>query len=398
MNSVFANFLFFALLLISHTISLKLSTKINLSNAITIQGNIRNIDDQPITKNTLLGFNTVFDFMNIDTLQKYRADIIQDGYYKVVLPPGRYLRHIVSDGYFESLERLIFDKENNSSFEHYNIYLTSNGNKLSISPIISVRGYIKDATTNKLMTDALLASNKANITFTNIDTNKTFHAKILPGAIYEASLPVGNYTRQASLENFSDSVRKMNFKVSSSEKESTNRIFLSKEVNGFRMVLTWLEVPRDLDSHLILPSGKEVNYDNKIENHITLDVDNREGYGPETITAMDYAPGTHTYYVHKYSEDGSLSGCNARVEVFQGNKQILDIYIPNTDNTEARYWHVFNFIGSTGKLEVVNKLLTNAPINPDAPAINNVYYNPSGQGANSDVSSQGITTGTNTIF
>jgi len=398
MKTVFDNFFFFVLLLISNTISLKLSTRINLSNVITIQGNVRNLDDQPITKNTLLGFNTVVAFMNIDTLQKYRADIIQDGFYKVALPPGRYLRHIVSDGYFESLERLIFDKENNTSFEYYNIYLTSNGNKLLLSPVVKVRGFIKDSTTNQRITDALLSSNKVNITFTNIDTNKTFHAKILPGAIYEASFPVGNYTRQASLENFSDSVRKMSFKVSSTEKESTNRIFLSREVNGFRMVLTWFEVPKDLDSHLILPNGKEVNYDNKVENHITLDVDNREGYGPETITAMDYSPGTHTFYVHKFSEDGSLAGCNARVVVFKGNKQILDINIPNVDDSEARYWHVFNFIGSTGKIEVVNKLLTNAPINPDAPAINNVYYNPSSQGANSDASSQGIATGTNTIF
>jgi hypothetical protein len=52
-----------------------------------------------------------------------------------------------------------------------------------------------------------------------------------------------------------------------------------------RFVLTWGELPRDLDSHLVTASGCNVWYANKQcpDGEATLDTDVTDSFGPETI-------------------------------------------------------------------------------------------------------------------
>ena len=54
-----------------------------------------------------------------------------------------------------------------------------------------------------------------------------------------------------------------------------------------RIVLTWSKTPADLDSYLSTPDGCVINYRArhcKRAGTADLDVDNRKGFGPETIT------------------------------------------------------------------------------------------------------------------
>ena len=107
------------------------------------------------------------------------------------------------------------------------------------------------------------------------------------------------------------------------------------EEGQLRLVLTWDKLPEDLDAHLEgpLPGGKRfhVHYhqlgDLASNEFVQLDVDDRNGEGPETITVLGVQPGTYRYYVHDYSNrddpDGrALANSGAEVKVFQGGQPV----------------------------------------------------------------------------
>jgi hypothetical protein len=62
-----------------------------------------------------------------------------------------------------------------------------------------------------------------------------------------------------------------------------------------RIVLTWGETPRDLDSHLDTPSGCHVFYGRKQCNRgqESLDTDVTDSFGPETINIRKLTPGVY---------------------------------------------------------------------------------------------------------
>jgi len=107
--------------------------------------------------------------------------------------------------------------------------------------------------------------------------------------------------------------------------------------NGARIVLSWGENPRDLDSHLTGPTSAStsstdetnrfhVYFGNRNADVVAeLDVDDTSSYGPETVTlSPEYAGGTlraglYRYSVHHYSGDDDISSSNASVSLTIGN-------------------------------------------------------------------------------
>ena len=67
------------------------------------------------------------------------------------------------------------------------------------------------------------------------------------------------------------------------------------------------------------------------------------------------------YFVHNYSEEASLIGSKARVVVFRGKKQILDISAPEKGKSDSLFWHVFNIDGNNNKLTLINELQDSPP-------------------------------------
>ena len=67
-----------------------------------------------------------------------------------------------------------------------------------------------------------------------------------------------------------------------------------------------------MDSHLITPEIDSLNYHISYSERgssdsapfVVLDVDDVDGFGPETITIKKLENGTYSYYVHQYSNYG----------------------------------------------------------------------------------------------
>jgi len=118
-----------------------------------------------------------------------------------------------------------------------------------------------------------------------------------------------------------------------------------------RMVLTWGETPRDLDSHLDTPTGCHVFYGQKRcpDGSASLDADVTDGFGPETINVHTLRPGLYKYKVHAYSS-GAMEESNAEVTLYTG-KDSEQFHIAHDGKVENGWWHVINIrVDTAGKI------------------------------------------------
>ena len=145
---------------------------------------------------------------------------------------------------------------------------------------------------------------------------------------------------------------------------------LSPEItssSAIRIVLSWNETPVDLDAHLLTPTIGDYYYHIFWNNpgseteppYAALDVDETEGFGPETITIHNPQTGTYNYWVHNWSDDAPLAGSGAVVEVYDSNGLLNRFTAPGSG--EQDYWHVFNVVGSTGEIQTVNQMVDVSP-------------------------------------
>lgn len=139
----------------------------------------------------------------------------------------------------------------------------------------------------------------------------------------------------------------------------------SLEKNQMRAVLTWGAKPRDLDAHLSYSlsngSNGHVYYGNKM-NSIDgicvskLDVDDRNGFGPETTTIYNDKTGEHTYYVKNYSKEMEMKeGGNILVKVYFGNENV-PAYTFSMPYSPGKIWTVFRYNSSTGRISAINEV------------------------------------------
>lgn len=104
---------------------------------------------------------------------------------------------------------------------------------------------------------------------------------------------------------------------------------------------------RDADSHLECPCGKHkphVYFSEKkhqsADHSATLDVDDTDWGGPETITLLDPPPGSYRYWVHNYSGRSSrLGDSEVVVRVIFGDKLAGEFAVP--PETKNREWQPF---------------------------------------------------------
>jgi hypothetical protein len=144
-----------------------------------------------------------------------------------------------------------------------------------------------------------------------------------------------------------------------------------------RVVLTWGETPRDLDSHLVgadyAASGVNVYYSHKgsllAAPFIGLDTDDTTGFGPEIVSLVHGAKAQkYRYCVDRYSTDVTdLSASGASVDAFLGGGHV-HVTVPAGSGTR-RLWRVLEFVtdaaGNAGQVRVINDFVdassSNAP-------------------------------------
>ncbi|MBQ6121797.1 MAG: carboxypeptidase regulatory-like domain-containing protein [Clostridia bacterium] len=128
------------------------------------------------------------------------------------------------------------------------------------------------------------------------------------------------------------------------------------EEDEYRVVLSWGSTPADLDSHLYQSGGYHIWYSHKSATNANLDLDDTNGYGPETTTFKIDTVSTYTYYVHDFTNKGStntgaLGRSGAKVVVYRGNKILGTYYVPSGGGTA---WKVFTI--TQGEFKVVGTI------------------------------------------
>jgi PKD repeat protein len=135
----------------------------------------------------------------------------------------------------------------------------------------------------------------------------------------------------------------------------------------YRFVLTWGELPYDLDSHLKTPSIEGSTYHIYYSDqgsatsppYAILDIDDVSSFGPETITIYDLQPGEYHYYIHNYSESPEITTSNAVVQIFNENGLMNTVQVPTTGT--GLYWDVFTLNGSNGNISIINQVTESEP-------------------------------------
>lgn len=161
------------------------------------------------------------------------------------------------------------------------------------------------------------------------------------------------------------------------QNETAIRAAASKEI---KIMLTWGETPRDLDSHLTGPTPDQEEwfhtayYDKVYQKngvtYVDLDWDDVNSYGPETTTIRQLTDGKYLFFVHNYSgnyvdryvnSDGevttgdtiTLRNSDAKVQIYKGNSIVADkTYSVPTGTDNEFYWVVFSLDVSNGGEDV----------------------------------------------
>ncbi len=202
---------------------------------------------------------------------------------------------------------------------------------------------------------------QARITVYNAEDVHTPVSDFVTGANGDYSfeeLEEGEYIINVSAEGYIE--ENFEIDVNSWENNSGREIPISPELKAgeIRIVLTWNDTPRDLDSYLegVSSTGSNVyvSYRNKsVTDHegkeiAVLDLDDTDGNGPETTTIYDVG-GDYTFTVRDYNHTGTMATMGATVKVYVGDGAPMIFEVPN-DVVDG--WEVFRVVN--GEIETIN--------------------------------------------
>lgn len=113
-----------------------------------------------------------------------------------------------------------------------------------------------------------------------------------------------------------------------------------------RIIIDWGKAPADLDAHFVKKDLYHISYRNlkSFEDQALLDKDERNGFGPETITVLKLDEnGVYTYFIHDYTNkdkpnSDALGKSRAHVKVYNENELIYEYFMKGGKGT---MWKVF---------------------------------------------------------
>lgn len=283
----------------------------------------------------------------------------ETGNYVLTLPVGDYRIEISASGYIDFISYATVT-------ENYNTYMET---FLMVAGSASETGTATGIINNALTGDGVEG---VSLSIRNGWNNREY-GEIVSSAMtdssgkYSVTLPLGNYTMIAEKSGYVTGT--INIIVQSGTTYSQNGT-ITPIISGdnFRIVLTWGENPRDLDSHVegTLSDGNKFHvyygsksqYDGEVE-ICNLDVDDTTSYGPETITLNATTDNPYYYYIYRYAGSGTVATSEAKIKVYQGANLVASFNVP-TDQGGEDYWNVFAIVN--GELLIKNTITSAADV------------------------------------
>lgn len=136
---------------------------------------------------------------------------------------------------------------------------------------------------------------------------------------------------------------------------TTQHMAMSRQLapGDVRIVLSWEANPSDLDLHLHVPGDGHVRWDGKGTlgsfPFAQLDVDDVDGFGPETITISQLLPGTYSVAVEAIGS--GFVPEETVVRVYDSTGLLREVSPPSGS---GRWWRVLRLDGSSGGITIVN--------------------------------------------
>ncbi len=169
------------------------------------------------------------------------------------------------------------------------------------------------------------------------------------GGKYSLEVPAGDYTAEVSSDGYNTEFFSVYVPSGSTEFECNFSISPKLAANQIRFVLEWGSTPADVDSHLqgyCNTGGSKVDVDVSFMNKSVsaggkviadLDIDDQDGYGPETIT-LHNTNGKYEYKIHRYTPFGRLADSGATVKIYTSDSNPITLTVP--DNVDDEWWTV----------------------------------------------------------
>ncbi|HBN08380.1 MAG TPA: hypothetical protein DD435_06955 [Cyanobacteria bacterium UBA8530] len=190
----------------------------------------------------------------------------------------------------------------------------------------------------------------------------TLEATRRDGTFSLSGLPQGNYTIEISGEGYTTCFHTVPILEGKTALDVIEAVTAVLDASKLRIVLTWAYQPADLDAHLSGPGEGErfhLYYDSRsFGAGLSLDHDERAGFGPETITIGERKAGIYRFAVHNFSRksetshDFTLADSIARVKVYQGSNLLSTFNVPSSK--EGTLWTVFKL--SDGIITPINQM------------------------------------------
>lgn len=267
-----------------------------------------------------------------------------EGRFNMILPAGQYSAEFSAEGFEVNRVDSALVRPN-ETLNLATVYMIES--EVAENGIAS--GNITDALTGQGVAGATLKVRRGsnNVDGSDVETTTTTDEN----GDYSVELPIGNYCVSIEKEGYISGSINIIVQQGTTPNQNgsiTPIVSNNDDDEHYRMVLSWGEDPRDLDSHLVgnHSNGEEyhVYYSHKKEMEgeeelCQLDVDDTTSYGPETVTLNAELNTPYYYYVHLYAGEGTIATSGAKVEVYKGTTLVRTFNAPSVG--EGRYWNVF---------------------------------------------------------
>lgn len=276
----------------------------------------------------------------------YSGKTNQNGYYEIFVPSreGSYwMQYETDDGEASEKSYNIKLDTDDLGVDQDTIYLTKEKEQRQY------QFQFLDATKSRESTEAVVYGAQINFRRGSNNYNGEVVTSLVTGGYAGSvapSLTSGMYTVESKCDGFMTEYRNV---FLSSQSEETYTILMTPQLNRgeIRIVLDWGAYPQDEDSHLFTPSGEQICYYSPEIAEGNLDVDDTDGYGPETVTIKNVENGEYKYYVADYTHcstdevrSTALSESGATVRVYTENGLEKTFYVPKEQ--EGVIWEVFS--------------------------------------------------------